>query len=428
MRKFINLLRKEVKELITFQLIISLVFTFFLFLFMGDIMKREMKKASSSQTIYILDLDNSSLSKKVINNLAFFNFKISLLEKKDKEEAIEYARKSNISLLLVIPRQFEDSILKFKGKDIETYSFIKSFSVAGTSATGIVNYIISAINRVISDDLLKSKVPNIDPQELKNPVKNKEFVVVKDKIAQGSPQDVLNFVYSQSVFLPIILMMIIVYSSQMVISAMAMEKENKTLETLLTVPINRRDIVLAKMLSSGIVGLISAGIYMIGFRNYMGEFVNKVPTATQLSMVIQELGLSLTVQGYIILGISLFLAILCALSMAIILGVLAEDLKTAQGLIILIIFPTMVPYFLSIFSDINSLSLPAKIIVWLIPFSHPFLALQNILLGNYIQIFYGIFYMTLVFAILVIIATRIFSSDRILIMKLQFRRLRRLRR
>jgi ABC-2 type transport system permease protein len=297
--------------------------------------------------------------------------------------------------------------------------------MSSTSTSGVINYIISAINRVISDDLLKSKVPNIDPQELKNPVKNKEFVVVKNKTAQGSPQEVLNFVYSQSIFLPVILMMIIIYSSQMVISAMAMEKENKTLETLLTVPINRRDIVLAKMLSSGFIGLISAGIYMMGFKIYIGEFINKVPTSTQLSTVIQELGLSLTTQGYIILGVSLFLAILCALSMAIILGVLAEDLKTAQGLIILIIFPTMVPYFLSIFSDINSFSLPAKIIVWLIPFSHPFLALQNILLGNYIPILYGILYMVLVFAILVIIATRIFSSDRILIMKLQFRRLRR---
>ena len=425
MRKFINLLRKEVKELITFQLIISLVFTFLLFSFMGDIMKREMKRASSSQTVYILDLDHSSLSKKVINNLAFFNLKISLLEKKDKEEAIEYANKNNINFLLIIPENFEKSILRFEGREIESYSFIRSFSMSSTSTSGVINYIISAINRVISDDLLKSKVPNIDPQELKNPVKNKEFVVVKNKTAQGSPQEVLNFVYSQSIFLPVILMMIIIYSSQMVISAMAMEKENKTLETLLTVPINRRDIVLAKMLSSGFIGLISAGIYMMGFKIYIGEFINKVPTSTQLSTVIQELGLSLTTQGYIILGVSLFLAILCALSMAIILGVLAEDLKTAQGLIILIIFPTMVPYFLSIFSDINSFSLPAKIIVWLIPFSHPFLALQNILLGNYIPILYGILYMVLVFAILVIIATRIFSSDRILIMKLQFRRLRR---
>ena len=46
-------------------------------------------------------------------------------------------------------------------------------------------------------------------------------------------------------------MIIIMYSAQMVISAIAMEKQNKTLETLLTVPIPRTSIVTAKMLSLG---------------------------------------------------------------------------------------------------------------------------------------------------------------------------------
>ena len=46
-------------------------------------------------------------------------------------------------------------------------------------------------------------------------------------------------------------MMIIIYSSQMVISAIAMEKQNKTLETLLTVPISRTSIITAKMLAAG---------------------------------------------------------------------------------------------------------------------------------------------------------------------------------
>ena len=64
--------------------------------------------------------------------------------------------------------------------------------------------------------------------------------------------------------------MIIIYSSQMVITTVAMEKQNKTLETLLTVPIKRTSIVTTKMLAAGIVGLASAVIYMFGFKSYMG--------------------------------------------------------------------------------------------------------------------------------------------------------------
>ncbi len=65
-------------------------------------------------------------------------------------------------------------------------------------------------------------------------------------------------------------MMIVIYSSQMVISAVAMEKQNKTLETLLTVPIKRTSIITAKMLAAGLVGLISAGVYMFGFKGFVG--------------------------------------------------------------------------------------------------------------------------------------------------------------
>ena len=95
-------------------------------------------------------------------------------------------------------------------------------------------------------------------------------------MAEGSAAAISGFVYSQSIFVPIILMMIIIYSSQMVISAIAMEKQNKTLETLLTVPIPRTSIVTAKMLAAGIVGLLSAVIYMIGMKSYMGGMMGDV--------------------------------------------------------------------------------------------------------------------------------------------------------
>jgi ABC-2 type transport system permease protein len=211
----------------------------------------------------------------------------------------------------------------------------------------------------------------------------------------------------------------------MVISAIAMEKQNKTLETLLTVPIKRTSIVTAKMLASGLVGLISAVIYMFGymyfFRGFMGD-VSQAVTASGLTGVIQKLGLALTANSYIILGVSLFLAILCALALATILGVLAEDYRSAQSLIMPLIFLVMIPYFLSFFSDIKTLSLPAKILVYVIPFSHPFLTTQNLLLENYRDVVYGILYMVAFFIALIILAARIFSTDKVLTMKLRFRR------
>ena len=422
MKKFTNLLKKEIKELITRQLIGSLILTLVLFYFIGNIARSEMGKVQGVKDIYILDLDESDLSGEILRNLAFASFRINQVSVKDKDLAIDLVKKdSKISLLLIIPKGFASSVSSFQPKEIETYSFIRSFSMSSSINSEIVNQIIVSINNYLSDNILKTKLPDLSPKIIKNPIRNRNFIVVKDRIAEGSITDVNNFVYSQSIFVPIILMMIIVFSSQMVLSAIAIEKQDKTLETLLTVPISRNHIVIAKMLASGIVGLVSAGIYMIGFRFYMGGFMGNTPNV-QVNEVVQKLNLRFTADSYILLGISLFLAILCALALATILGVLTEDLKSAQSASFPLVFLVLIPYFLTILSDINSLELPLRVIVLAIPFTHPFLASQNLMFGNYAVVLYGILYTLVVFMILVFIAGRIFSTDRVLTMKLGFRK------
>jgi len=425
MKKFLNLLLKEVRELITLQLFISLLFTVFLFYFIGQMAKTEAKKAMRTQKIAVLNLDDSPFSQELIGGLKNANFQPETVQDRDKEKAIDATKSSEASLLLVIPAGFGRSLETLEVKEIETYSFLRTFSLVGSRSSIIINSVIKALNSYLSSDFLKKRLPDFNPDQVKNPIKSKDFVIVKDRMAEGSADKVAGLVTSQSVFVPIILMMIIIYSSQMVISAIAMEKQNKTLETLLTVPISRTSIVTAKMLASGLVGLISAVIYMVGFRYYMGGFmgdVSQAAAASGLTGVIQKLGLSLSANHLIILGISLFFAILCALALATILGVLAEDYRSAQSLIMPLIFLVMIPYFLSFFSDIKTMSLPAKILVYIIPFSHPFLTTQNLLLENYRAVVYGILYMVVFFIAMIILAARIFSTDKVLTMKLKFRR------
>jgi ABC-2 type transport system permease protein len=103
-----------------------------------------------------------------------------------------------------------------------------------------------------------------------------------------------------------------------------------------------------------------------------------------------------------------------------ILGVLAEDFRSAQSLIMPVVLVVMIPYFISLFADLSTLSPPVKLLLMAIPFSHPFMAVQNLYLQNYGAILGGIGYEILVFIILVVIAARIFSSDKILTMKLRW--------
>jgi len=425
MNKFFNLLIKEVKELITLQLVISLLFTIFLFYFIGQMAKTEMKKAMRTQKIAVLNLDDSPFSEQLIGNLATANFQAEKVKDRDKQKAIEETKASDANLLLVIPQGFGQSLETQDVKEIETYSYLRTFSLVGSRSSVIISAVIRTLNDYLSNDFIQKNLPGFSPEKVKNPIKSRDFIIVKDRMAEGKAEAVAGFVSSQSLFVPIILMMMIIYASQMVISAIAMEKQNKTLETLLTVPISRTSIVTAKMFASGIVGLISAVIYMIGFRYYMSGFmgdVSQAAAASGVSGVIQKLGLAMSTKGFIILGASLFLAILVALALATILGVLAEDYRSAQSLIMPLIFLVMIPYFLSFFSDPKTLSLPAKILLYAIPFSHPFLTTQNLLLENYSAVLYGMLYMLAVFVVLILLAARIFSTDKVLTMKLRFRK------
>jgi ABC-2 type transport system permease protein len=425
MKRFLNLLKKEIKELVTAQLIISLAFTIILFNFIGQVSRKEVQKAIGIQTISALDMDGSPASLALLKGLESARFKILNQAGKTKEQALEAAKAGDSKLLLVIPAGFGDSLKGLKPSEIETYSFMRTFSLIGARGQIVVGGVISALNNVLSNNFIRERLPDVDPGSLKNPIRSKDFVVVRDRMAEGSAAQVANLISSQSLLIPVVLMMIVIYSSQMVISAIAMEKQNKTLETLLTVPIRRTSIITAKMLAAGLVGLISAGIYMFGFKSFVGGIGEEAARAGAQAggggaAMMRQLGLYFNTSGYIVLGVALFLAILVALAIAMILGVLAEDFRSAQNMIMPLMFMVMIPYFISLFADINTVPLPVKIFILAIPFSHPFLVSQNLYLGNYGLIFGGLAYMLVVFVVLVVFAARVFSTDRILTMKLRF--------
>lgn len=422
MKRFMNLLRKEIRELVTAQLIVSLVFTLALFNFIGRISRKEAEKARGKQAIAVLDLDGSVSSQSIVTGLSSANFKIESMEGKPKEEAIKTAGEGEAKLLLLIPEGFGESFQGLAPREVETYSFMRSFSLIGARSQVVIRDVISALNKVASDSFLKEKLPGYDPDGVKNPIRTKDFVIVKDRMAEGSANMVAGLVSFQSILIPVVLMMIVIYSSQMVISAVAMEKQNKTLETLLTVPIKRTSIITAKMLAAGLVGLISAGVYMFAFKGFVGgigEEAARAGAEAGGAAMMEQLGLTFSTGGTIVLGVSLFLAILVALALAMILGVLAEDFRSAQTMIMPLMFMVMIPYFISLFADINTVALPIKLLVLAIPFSHPFLVSQNLYLGNYGMIAGGLAYMFVVFVVLTIFAARIFSTDKILTMKLR---------
>jgi ABC-2 type transport system permease protein len=233
---------------------------------------------------------------------------------------------------------------------------------------------------------------------------------------------------SQGTFVPIIIFVIIIMASQMIVTAISTEKIDKTLETLLSTPISRVSILTAKMLSAGIVSLISAVVYMLGFSISMGsvltsstEVVGEVTgsaISTQLAMI--SLGLVLTPLDYLLIGIDIFLSIMIALSLSLMLGVMVNDVKSTQLVVMPVMLMAMIPYLISYFVDINSLSTVLKVVLSIIPFTHTFNATNNLLFDNTSTVMGGIVYQIVFFVICMFFAVKLFKSDKILTASLNF--------
>ena len=207
--------------------------------------------------------------------------------------------------------------------------------------------------------------------------------------------------------IPLVIMMIIIMAGGTVISSMGMEKENKTLETLLTLPVKRGSIVAGKIAGSAIVGLIMAVIYMVGFGYYMQSL-----TSSEIDL--QDYGLTLGVTDYLLVLISLFITILAGLSLCMVLGCFAKNYKSAQTLTFPVTALAMIPMFMIMFKDFETLPLSLKIILFMIPFSHSMMSMRLLMFNDYLLVIAGITYVALFTIVTIAIAIWIFKTDRLL--------------
>lgn len=432
--KFFNLLKKELGELINKQMIIGLAVMMIILMFVGNIMKTTVSEAmdQSLYTINLADMDDTELTKELIASLKENNVKVKLYNDDlcYKGEYPEFLSMNELKNIIVIPEGFTDSILNGK-KDTELISVSAMSSAASLSNISNSNSSgISAINQCMRDILAKRDGISAEQLErLNSPVSVSERTVVADKSAAISMDTIMGKVMMQNMILPIVVFVLIMMTSQMLISAISNEKIDKTLETLLSTPISRTAVISAKMLAAAVVALLNAAVYMIGFSVFISGTMDGVTEEVTTPAVgdfisvesaLAQLGLTLTPVDYLLVGVQLFLTIMICLSVSLILGALVNDTKSSQNMITPILMLAMVPYLISMLTDINSLPVAARIAVYAIPFTHTFSSIPNLMFGNDMLFFSGIIYQTIVFLVCMFFALRLFKSDKIFTISLNF--------
>jgi ABC-2 type transport system permease protein len=400
-----NIVKKEFKELFVLSTILPIVIIAVVFGSVGNMIGNVGETMEEKPVIGIVDMDGgdfSHIAMSVLDETADVVYDGS-----DTEEGLEEVGKENGVALLVIPENFSQNIYANQPGEIEIYWIMRGTGMMDSISSSVAEGLIQAVNQGISTKLIQEG-NSLDPALILAPTKRTDTTFLKGKEVEGlSPGQLGNMLMSQSIVVPIVVMMLVIMAGSSVISSMGLEKENKTLETLLTLPVRRSHVVIGKMIGSALVGMIMAAIYMIGFSRYMNSF--------QFSDInLADFGLALGMPDYLLVGISLFVALLAGLSLCIVLGTFAKNYRSAQALIFPITALAMISTFTTIFKDFDTLPVVLRVLAFAIPFSHPMMAMRALIVDNYWLVIGGIAYTAVFTIVMVAVAVRIFNSDRLL--------------
>ena len=399
MRQFLRLTWKEVRELLRPRYVLPILLVPILFVALGQGFGGIDEATSGQPSVGVVVNDTGEYGA-IVNEtysqgaeVVYHGANVSAAE------AMERTRAAGGTALVVVPGGFSERIAAGEQGGVQVRTVVDSVSLTGIASSGQVDGLLG----VAAERITKTATGATDAQL--DPVDASYVTAVKGQQVAQPPSVLSSAFTSQFIFIPVVIMLVIVFSGQMVINSMGIEKENKTLETLLTMPVARRTIVAAKLVGSATVGLLAAGVFTVALSEYQSGLTggaSALPAA-----------FSLGAAEYLVIGAAIFFAVVGALALALVLGVFAGDRQGAQILLFPLSILAIAPAFATMFADFTTLSLPLQALLFAIPFTHPVMAPKQLMFGDGGLVLAGIAYEA-VFALAAIgLAVYVFNSDRV---------------
>ena len=421
-----SIIRKEVRELLTPGSVISVLVMVVLFAGLGGLIGGEVDSAAELPTFgFVVDEDGQYYKDwnpydvlcNETNYGAEADSKIILMNSAygDDEAILAEMREKGITSVLALPDadSFRESMTNGTQVTMKQYYLYEPTGLFGTVSSSVLSSVVSILNTSLSQEIMSSAGTGLDYDFVTNPIvsgTNDVSTIVDGEVHTGiTPSDISNEITSQTLMIPIVIMIIIMMVGSIVISSMGSEKENKTLETLLTMPIKRTSIVSGKIVAAAIVGLVYGLAYMVGMSIYMGSMTGTIAGSSSVNL--EDLGMSLDILDWFLIMVSMFLAIVCALGICMILGAFAKNYKSAQTMTMPLSILAMIPMFIIMFTGWYGSGGVLQAITFAIPFSHPMMAMQALMYGDMTLVLGGIAYMAVFALVSILITVRLYNSD-----------------
>ncbi|MEM3377903.1 MAG: ABC transporter permease [Candidatus Bathyarchaeia archaeon] len=408
---------KELKELIRDpkillgMLIIPLVLFPILGMVLGYATETAQEQAEKA-TLLVVDNDGGNWSQVLV---AFMNasMKTIVVNNLTPQQVLEQdlLTQNNSTQFIEIPAGFSANMTAHTSgnRDIKAtvnvYGVFQGSGLFSDIGSSVINVLVAGFNRYIAPDVVQTT----------------QSTIIKGEIQTGvDPATLSSLMITQTIAIPVTIMIMLTYSMQIAATSVAMEKEEKTLETLLTLPVDRFAILMGKLASTIIVAGIASVAMLVGYNYMLVSITTLIPA--ELSVDLVKLGLVPSPLGYLLLGISLFTTLLSGLALAVIMSAFASDVRSATALVGYIYPVIFIPAMALMYLDINTLPLAVKAVFFAIPYSQPIIASKAVIMGDYTTAIFGIIYVAIFTVVVMYAASRLFATEKILTAKLKFKK------
>src|SRR3989344_1485461 len=180
MRKFGILLNKEIRELLTLQLILPLIITVVLFMIIGQTIGGEIEKIEAQQKIWVSDEDATEMSQQLIAVIESAGVQVIKDDTFVQDEDIATARENGSIGIIVIPQGLEQLTQNQQPVAFSTYALISNFSVLSSAKVEALGRAVGAGGEFIKRQALVAAGGRYNQDFFSQPIIEQPHVVIGD--------------------------------------------------------------------------------------------------------------------------------------------------------------------------------------------------------------------------------------------------------
>lgn len=316
-----------------------------------------------------------------------------------------YSATTNVDATIIIREGFTRNLTSLTER-----ARLELIKTLGSSKADQVESIISSLVNELNFKLASLKIIelssvaglNVSIDSVLRPVEAQVSVVGVGG-APVSYEEALKVYISR--FLSFSLIFVTTPSTAYITDSVIGEKERKTLEALLSTPVSRHALILGKVVSTSLIGLLT------GFTNALGLLL-----FAYVPSLVYGVNLFSLIPGSVMLAhfIAIYFSVLSSLALVTPAVIRSGSYRAAQASSMVIISIATIVFFISLYVDIEQLNDVYKWVLYVIPYTHASLFIKFVALDMLNNAFTHLATLLLVIVGLMYVSIRLFSEERII--------------